>query len=58
LLFFDEKIPIIKVTASHVKGDVLIHGFLWVNTIEYVLAVGVLKIHISLAEAPQRPIVK
>jgi hypothetical protein len=38
----------------------LIHGLLWVNTMEYALAVRVLKlkINISLAKVPQRQMIK
>jgi hypothetical protein len=58
--FLGEKIPRIKESVSHVKGDVLIHGFMWVNTMEYALEVRglMLKIHISLTKVPQRGIIK
>jgi hypothetical protein len=44
LLFLDEKIPTIKESVTRVKGDVSIHGFPWVNTMEYALAIRVLKL--------------
>jgi hypothetical protein len=37
-----KKVPKIKESVSHdshVKGDVLIHGFLWVKTVEHDLEV-------------------
>jgi hypothetical protein len=60
LSFLDEKFPRIKESVPHVKGDILIHGFLCVNTMEYALSVRVLKlkIHISLPKVPQRRIIK
>jgi hypothetical protein len=59
LLFLDEKIARIKKSVSHVKGTVLIHEFMWVNTMEYALGVRgfMLKMHISFAKVPQRGII-
>jgi hypothetical protein len=39
LLFFAEKIQKINESVCHVKGDVLLPGFLyflWINTMEYI----------------------